>query len=108
PPDHTAYRPRVKIANRFRWGGPEVMEIRDVPTPVPIGDQVLVRVHAASVNRADLDWMLPKFGWLFRLFLGVRRARLHTLGLDVAWTVEANGPDTTRFQPGDRVFADLF
>jgi len=98
----------VKIANRFRWGGPEVMEIRDVPTPVPIGDQVLVRVHAASVNRADLDWMLPKFGWLFRLFFGLRRPRRHTLGLDVAGTVEASGPDATRFQPGDRVFDDLF
>ena len=84
------------------------MEILEVPTPVPIGDQVLVRVHAASVNRADLDWMLPKFGWIARLFFGLRRPRRHTLGLDVAGTVEALGPDATRFQPGDRVFADLF
>ncbi len=98
----------MQIAMRDRWGGPEVMELRDVETPVPVGDQVLVKVHAASVNRADLDWMLPKFGWLARLFLGLRRPRRHTLGLDVAGTVEALGPDATVLAQGDRVFADLF
>jgi NADPH:quinone reductase-like Zn-dependent oxidoreductase len=98
----------VKIAMRDRWGGPEVMEVREVETPVPTADQVLVRVHAASVNRADLDWMLPKFGWIARLFLGLRRPRRRTLGLDVAGTVEALGPDATAFTVGDRVFADLF
>jgi NADPH:quinone reductase-like Zn-dependent oxidoreductase len=97
----------VKIAMRDRWGGPEVMEIREVETPVPTGDQVLVRVHAASVNRADLDWMLPKFGWFGRLIFGLRRPRRRTLGIDVAGTVEALGPDAKRFKPGDRVFADV-
>jgi NADPH:quinone reductase-like Zn-dependent oxidoreductase len=97
----------MKIAMRDRWGGPEVMEIREVPTPVPTGDQVLVRVRGASVNRADLDWMLPKLGWIARLFLGLRRPRRHTLGIDVAGTVESVGPEATRFKPGDRVFGDL-
>jgi NADPH:quinone reductase-like Zn-dependent oxidoreductase len=97
----------VKIAWRDRWGGPEVMELRDADTPVPTGDQVLVRVHAASVNRADLDWMLPKGGWFARLFLGLRRPRRQTLGSDVAGTVEALGPDAKRFTAGDRVFGDL-
>jgi len=83
------------------------MEIREVETPVPTGDQVLVRVHAASVNRADLDWMLPKGGWLIRPFMGLRRPRRHTLGIDVAGSVEALGPDATRFKAGDRVFGDL-
>jgi NADPH:quinone reductase-like Zn-dependent oxidoreductase len=97
----------MKIAMRDRWGGPEVMELREVEMPVPTSDQVLVQVHAASVNRADLDWMLPKFGWLGRLVLGPRRPRRHTLGNDVAGTVEALGPGAKRFSPGDRVFADL-
>jgi NADPH:quinone reductase-like Zn-dependent oxidoreductase len=97
----------VRIAWRDRWGGPEVVELRDVATPVPTGDQVLVRVHAASVNRADLDWMLPKGGWFARVFLGLRGPRRHTLGIDVAGTVEALGPDAKRFNPGDRVFGDL-
>src|SRR5258706_16433500 len=83
------------------------MELREVETPVPTGDQVLVKVHAASVNRADLDWMLPKGGWVARVFLGLRRPRRHTLGIDVAGTVVALGPDAKRFEPGDRVFGDL-
>jgi hypothetical protein len=91
----------VKIAWRDRWGGPEVLQLRDVETPVPIGDQVLVRVHASSVNRADLDWMLPKGGWVARVFLGWRRPRRHTLGIDVAGTVEALGP------VGERLARDI-
>jgi NADPH:quinone reductase-like Zn-dependent oxidoreductase len=97
----------VKIAWRDRWGGPEVIELRDVDTPVPTGDQVLVKVCAASVNRADLDWMLPKGGWFARLLLGLRRPRRHTLGIDVAGTVESVGPEATSLKPGDRVFGDL-
>jgi NADPH:quinone reductase-like Zn-dependent oxidoreductase len=97
----------VRIAWRDRWGGPEVLELREVALPIPTGDQVLVRVHATSVNRADLDWMLPKGGWFARLFLGLRRPRRHTLGVDVAGTVEALGPDANRFKAGDRVFGDV-
>ncbi len=71
------------------------MELREVETPVPTGDQVLVKVHAASVNRADLDWMLPKGGWVARVFLGLRRPRRHTLGIDVAGrTRSASSPAT--------------
>jgi len=90
-----------------RWGGPEVVGLREVEVPVPIGDEVLVRVHASSVNRADLDWLLPKLGWFARLLLGVRRPRRQTIGIDVAGTVEASGPAVTRFKPGDRVYGDL-
>lgn len=97
----------MRIAWRERWGGPEVIEIREVETPVPAGNQVLVRVHASSVNRADLDWMLPKGGWVARLILGFRRPRRHTLGIDVAGTVEALGPEATRLERGDRVFGDV-
>ncbi|HXI45382.1 MAG TPA: NAD(P)-dependent alcohol dehydrogenase, partial [Candidatus Acidoferrales bacterium] len=66
-----------------------------------------MKVHASSVNRADLDWLLPKGGWFLRLFLGFRRPRRQTLGIDVAGTVEAVGPEANRFKVGDRVFGDL-
>lgn len=92
---------------RDRYGPPEVVEVREVETPVPTGDQVLVRVRAASVNRADLDNLYPRWRFL-RLFLGIRRPRVRSIGLDVAGVVEAVGPDATRFRPGDEVFADLF
>ena len=92
---------------RDRYGPPEVVEVRNVDTPVPEADQVLIRVEAASVNRADLDGLYPR--WAFtRLFMGPRTPRQKSVGLDVAGTVEAVGPEATRFKPGDRVFGDLF
>jgi NADPH:quinone reductase-like Zn-dependent oxidoreductase len=97
----------VKIAMRDRYGGPELVEVREVERPVPTGDQVLVKVHVASVNRADLDGLRPR--WFFvRLFYGIRRPRSPYLGLDIAGVVEALGPGATRFKVGDRVFADLY
>jgi NADPH:quinone reductase-like Zn-dependent oxidoreductase len=97
----------MKAAMHDTYGEPEVVEIREVPTPVPVDDQVLVKVHAASVNRADLDWLLPK-SQLFRVFTGVRAPRRKQLGLDVAGVIEAVGPTASRFKVGDAVFADMF
>jgi NADPH:quinone reductase-like Zn-dependent oxidoreductase len=83
------------------------VEIRQIPKPVPAGDEVLVRVEAASVNRADLDAITAR--WFFiRLFAGLRRPRVKRVGLDVAGVVEAVGEEVTRFKVGDRVFGDLF
>ncbi len=92
---------------RDRYGPPGVVEVREIDRPEPIDDQLLVRVAAASVNRADLDGLAPKPSFA-RLFMGVRAPRAHRVGIDVAGVVEAVGPRATYFKPGDRVFADLF
>jgi NADPH:quinone reductase-like Zn-dependent oxidoreductase len=89
-----------------RYGGPDVLELRDIDRPVPSGDEVLVRVRAAGVHRGDWHVMtgLP---YLIRLVvptLGLRRPKVPVLGMDVAGTVEAVGKDVTRFRPGDEVF----
>ena len=97
----------MKAAICERYGPPEVVEIREVERPVPTGDQVLVRVRAASVNRADLDGLTPRPEFV-RLFIGLRAPRNTSVGIDVAGVVEAVGPEVTRFKPGDEVFADLF
>jgi len=97
----------VKAAVRDRYGTPDVVRIEEVERPVPSGDQVLIRVRAASVNRADLDGIAPRPQFV-RLFFGLRRPRNRWLGLDVAGVVEAVGPDVTRFAVGDRVFGDLY
>jgi NADPH:quinone reductase-like Zn-dependent oxidoreductase len=83
------------------------VQIRDVERPAPAGDEVLVRVRAASVNRADLDGLKPKPGFL-RLFMGIRAPKSHEIGIDAAGVVEAVGPDANRFKPGDEVMTDLF
>jgi NADPH:quinone reductase-like Zn-dependent oxidoreductase len=97
----------MKVATRDRYGPPEVVGIREAPKPEPTGDQLLVRVRAASVNRADLDGLYPRWQFM-RLFLGLRRPRSGRIGIDVAGVVEATGPDVTTFGVGDAVFADLF
>jgi NADPH:quinone reductase-like Zn-dependent oxidoreductase len=97
----------MQAAVRERYGSPDVVEVRDVATPVPGPDRVLVRVRVASVNRADLDGIDPRPAFT-RLFLGLRTPRNPRLGLDVAGVIEAVGSDVTRFRPGDPVFADLF
>jgi NADPH:quinone reductase-like Zn-dependent oxidoreductase len=97
----------VKAAVRHRYGPPEVVELVELDRPEPTGDQVLVEVRAASVNRADLDGLAPRPQFI-RLFAGLRRPRNPRVGIDVAGTVVAAGPDVTAFRPGDAVFADLF
>jgi NADPH:quinone reductase-like Zn-dependent oxidoreductase len=97
----------MKAAFRDRYGSPDVVEIREVEQPVPVDDQVLVRVRAASVNRADLDTLQPRPAFI-RPVIGMRAPRNWRMGIDVAGTVESTGPEATRFKPGDAVFADLY
>jgi NADPH:quinone reductase-like Zn-dependent oxidoreductase len=97
----------MKAAIRERYGSPDVVELRDLDVPVPSDGEVLVRVVAASVNRADLDGLTPKPSFV-RLFLGLRAPRNHGIGGDVAGVVESVGAGVTRFKPGDEVFGDLY
>lgn len=97
----------MQAAVRDRYGSPDVVRVEEVSTPKPTGDQVLVRVHAASVNRADLDNLYPRWAFI-RVFVGIRRPRNGRIGLDAAGVVEAVGPTATRYRPGDRVFADMY
>lgn len=97
----------MKAAYRDRYGPPDVVELRELADPSPGSGEVLLRVRAASVNRADMDLLYARWAFL-RLFLGLRRPRSHRLGIDAAGIVEAVGPGVTRFAPGDRVFGDLF
>lgn len=97
----------MRAAFQDRYGPPEVIEVRDVEKPLPADDQVLVRVHAASVNRADLDALGPRPGFV-RAFIGLRAPRNTRVGIDVAGVVESVGPGATGLKPGDRVFGDLF
>ena len=97
----------MRAAVRDRYGSPDVVLIEEVERPLPRDGEVLVRVIAASVNRADLDGLLPRPGFT-RLFLGIRKPRVRRVGIDVAGVVEAVGTGVTRLQLDDEVFADLF
>jgi NADPH:quinone reductase-like Zn-dependent oxidoreductase len=97
----------MKAARYYRYGPPEVVRVEEVDRPTPSDDQVLVRVEAASVNRADLDGLKPKPGFV-RLFMGMRAPKSPEVGIDAAGVVEEVGPAVTRFKPGDRVMTDMF
>src|SRR5437773_126745 len=97
----------MKAAVYDHYGPPEVVRVEDVARPVPGDGDVLVRVQAASVNRADLDGLAPRPQFV-RLFMGVRAPRNPRIGFDVAGVVEEVGSGVTRFKPGDQVFTDLF
>ncbi len=85
-----------------RYGSPEVLEIEDVPKPVPKDDEVLVRVRAAAVNPAD--WYAMTGLPVGRLQSGLRKPKKPRLGVDMAGEVEAVGRNRTDFKPGDEVF----
>jgi NADPH:quinone reductase-like Zn-dependent oxidoreductase len=92
-----------------RYGPPEVLQLRELPKPVPGATEVLIRIHAATVSAADIrvrGFRVPPSFWLpARLALGVIRPRRAILGNELAGTVEAVGPKVSQFKEGDAVFA---
>jgi len=96
----------MKAIVRYEYGSPDVLELKDIDKPVARDDAVLVRVHAAGVNMADVDYLRGRPN-AARLITGLRKPRNHALGLDIAGTVETVGKDTKLFRPGDEVFGDL-
>jgi NADPH:quinone reductase-like Zn-dependent oxidoreductase len=93
----------VKALVYRRYGAPEVLELVDVPQPVPRERDVLVRVHSASINAADRVLLRGK-PFIVRLGVGFPRPRRATLGFDVAGRVEAVGKEVTQFRVGEHVF----
>jgi NADPH:quinone reductase-like Zn-dependent oxidoreductase len=95
----------MKAVVYTRYGSPEVLRFTEVEKPAPKDNQVLVKVQAVSLNRSDWEALQGKP--LYARIMGPLRPRHHILGSDVAGRVEAVGRTTTRFQPGDDVFADI-
>ncbi|MDX8037370.1 NAD(P)-dependent alcohol dehydrogenase [Lentzea sp. BCCO 10_0856] len=97
----------MKAIVQDRYGSPDVLELRDVEPPAASGDEVLVRVHAASVNAHD--WHVMRGDpYLARLTeIGVSGPSSKIRGRDFAGSVVAVGRDVRRFRPGDEVYGDL-
>jgi NADPH:quinone reductase-like Zn-dependent oxidoreductase len=92
----------MKAAVITRYGPPDVVNVRDVPKPAPAAGEILIRVHAATVNRTDCGELRPR--GLGRLLFGLFRPQRAIFGMDVAGVVEAVGAEVKTFKPGDRVF----
>ncbi len=93
----------MKASVYQKYGSPDVLELREVDTPTVADDEVLVRVHAGSVN--PVDWhFLRGTPFLLRLSTGMIRPKRKTLGRDMAGRVEAVGRDVAQLRPGDEIF----
>ncbi|MBI4884299.1 MAG: NAD(P)-dependent alcohol dehydrogenase [Actinobacteria bacterium] len=88
-----------------KYGPPTVLRLEDVERPVPKDNQVLVKVHATTVNRSDCGWRTGK-PFFARFFTGVRRPKHRILGGEFAGEIAAVGNSITEFKVGDRVFGD--
>jgi NADPH:quinone reductase-like Zn-dependent oxidoreductase len=95
----------MKAIVQDRYGPPDVLTLRDVDKPVPADNEVLVRVHAASVNARD--WHVMRGDpYVARPSFGFGRPKVKIRGTDFAGRVEAVGSDVQGFRPGDEVFGE--
>jgi NADPH:quinone reductase-like Zn-dependent oxidoreductase len=94
----------MKAVVQDRYGSPDALRLDEVGTPVATDGEVLVRVHAAGVDRGVWHMMAGR-PYLMRIVgFGLRAPKNPTVGRDLAGVVEAVGNNVTRFQPGDEVF----
>ncbi|KAB1071345.1 NAD(P)-dependent alcohol dehydrogenase [Tamlana haliotis] len=95
----------MKAAVYTKYGSPEVIQVIDVEIPSPKPNEILVKIKASSVTRADtmMRQGVPKFG---RLFLGLFKPKNTALGTGFSGVVEAIGTQITKFKVGDQVFGE--
>jgi NADPH:quinone reductase-like Zn-dependent oxidoreductase len=99
-----------------KYGSPNVLELREVEKPAPKDNEILIRIHATSVNIGDIwarnfkaitpsKFTMPLPLWLpSRMYFGFTKPRINILGSEFAGEVEAIGKDVKRFKKGDQVF----
>lgn len=92
-----------------KYGSPDVLQLQEVEKPTPKDNQVLIRVHAATVTAGDCELRRFKFPILFwlplRLYIGIRKPRIKVFGQELAGEIESVGKEVTQFKKGDQVFA---
>ena len=96
----------MKAILYYNYGSPDVLQLEDVEKPTPNDDQLLIKVHAASVNSAE-HRIIRAMPFLVRMSNGLLKPKNPKLGADVAGTVEAIGSNVTQFKVGDDVFGEI-
>ncbi len=93
----------MKAAIHTRYGPPEVVAVREIARPVPNTDEVLIRVHASTVNRTDCGFRSAQY-FVSRFFSGLFRPRQQVLGCEFAGEIVQIGDAVSAYHVGDRVF----
>jgi NADPH:quinone reductase-like Zn-dependent oxidoreductase len=93
----------MKAATYYQYGPPEVVSIQDLDKPVPKDHEVLIKVHATTVNRTDCGFRSAEY-FIVRFFSGLFKPKNKILGNEFAGEIEAIGKNVTLFSVGDKVF----
>lgn len=93
----------MKAIIHTRYGAPDVLQLAEVPKPVPASDEVLVKIFATTVNRTDCGFRQPEYVFVY-LISGLFKPKNKILGTEFAGVVEAVGAGVTKFNIGDNVF----
>lgn len=96
----------MKAIVYHRYGSTNVLNYEEIEKPTPADNEILIKIHAASVNPSDLH-SLKGTPFLFRLEIGIFKPKYKILGADIAGTIEAVGKEVRQFQIGDQVFGDI-
>jgi len=97
----------MKAIVYYKYGSPDVLKLEEIQKSTPSDDEVLIKVHAASVNSPD--WRnLRADPFFIRFTGGLLKPKNKMLGIDMAGRIEAVGKNVKKFRPGDEVYGDLF
>jgi NADPH:quinone reductase-like Zn-dependent oxidoreductase len=97
----------MKAVVYTKYGSPDVIQIKDVEKPEPTDDEMLIKIHAASVNAYDWHFLTADIFLIRLMGGGLLKPKNTRLGADIAGRVEAVGRNVNQFQPGDEVFGDI-
>ena len=97
----------MRAVVRDRYGSPEVLRLTEVRRPTPANNEVLVKVHAAAVNRADWEILRGSPLWVRLVGFGMMRPKAQIIGSNLAGTIEAIGRNVSHFHVGDEICGDI-
>lgn len=95
----------MKAIVHYQYGSPDVLKLEEVEKPTPSDDEVLIKIHAVSINGSDREGLIGKP--LYARIGGLRKPGYPILGSDIAGRVEQAGKNIAQFQPGDEVFGEI-
>ena len=94
----------MKAIVHTEYGSPEVLHLQEVPKPIPKDNEVLIKIHATTVNRNDCGFRKPEYPFIIRPINGLFKPKRKILGTELAGEIESIGKNVKTLKPGDKVF----